>query len=180
MALLRRIIKASSNPGDVVLDPFCGCATACVAAEIEGRAWIGIDACEAAQDITRVRLAETSLDWNDNMLRVSMSPPKRMTAKPPAKAKRRERIADGIKDTLYGLQHGDCNGCGNHYRLKDMDIDHVHPVAHGGPSHMANLQLLCSHCNSVKGTGTMDDLAQRLADREKERKVRRNQLLKVI
>ena len=36
LALLDRIIKASSNPGDVVLDPFCGCATACVSAESFG------------------------------------------------------------------------------------------------------------------------------------------------
>ena len=43
LALLERIIKASSNEGDVVLDPFCGCATACVAAENLGRRWIGID-----------------------------------------------------------------------------------------------------------------------------------------
>ena len=37
LALLERIIKASSNEGDVVLDPFCGCATACVAADKLGR-----------------------------------------------------------------------------------------------------------------------------------------------
>ena len=43
LALLERIIKASSNEGDVVLDPFCGCATACVTAENLGRRWIGID-----------------------------------------------------------------------------------------------------------------------------------------
>ena len=41
LALLGRIIAASSNPGDVVLDPFCGCATACVAAENLGRQWVG-------------------------------------------------------------------------------------------------------------------------------------------
>ena len=41
LALLERIIKASSNEGDVVLDPFCGCATACVAAENLGRQWVG-------------------------------------------------------------------------------------------------------------------------------------------
>ena len=40
LALLERIIKASSNEGDVVLDPFCGCATACVAAENLGRRWM--------------------------------------------------------------------------------------------------------------------------------------------
>ena len=39
LALLERIIQASSNEGDVVLDPFCGCATACVAAEKLGRQW---------------------------------------------------------------------------------------------------------------------------------------------
>ena len=43
LALLERIIKASSNEGDVVLDPFCGCATACVAADKLGRKWVGID-----------------------------------------------------------------------------------------------------------------------------------------
>ena len=41
LALLERIIAASSNPGDMVLDPFCGCATACVAAEKLGRQWVG-------------------------------------------------------------------------------------------------------------------------------------------
>ncbi len=43
LALYERIIKASSNKGDLVLDPFCGCATTCVAAERTGRQWVGID-----------------------------------------------------------------------------------------------------------------------------------------
>ena len=43
LALLDRIIKASSNEGDIVLDPFAGCATACVSAETLGRQWVGID-----------------------------------------------------------------------------------------------------------------------------------------
>jgi site-specific DNA-methyltransferase (adenine-specific) len=42
-ALLERIIAASSNPGDIVLDPFCGCGTAVDAAQKLGRKWIGID-----------------------------------------------------------------------------------------------------------------------------------------
>ena len=42
-ALLERIIMASSNEGDVVLDPFCGCGTAVAVAERLGRRWIGID-----------------------------------------------------------------------------------------------------------------------------------------
>ncbi len=43
LALLERIIKASSNEGDIVLDPFCGCGTAVVAAQRLNRKWIGID-----------------------------------------------------------------------------------------------------------------------------------------
>jgi site-specific DNA-methyltransferase (adenine-specific) len=43
IALLERIILASSNPGDIILDPFCGCGTAIAAAEKLGRQWIGID-----------------------------------------------------------------------------------------------------------------------------------------
>src|SRR5438094_2338071 len=43
LALLERIISASSNKGDVVLDPFCGCGTAVHAAQKLGRKWIGID-----------------------------------------------------------------------------------------------------------------------------------------
>jgi site-specific DNA-methyltransferase (adenine-specific) len=43
IALLERIIQSSSNPGDVIMDPFCGCGTAIAAAEKLGRQWIGID-----------------------------------------------------------------------------------------------------------------------------------------
>ena len=58
LALLDLIIKASSDEGDMVLDPFCGCATACVAAERLDRQWIGIDISPDAEDITKLRLTE--------------------------------------------------------------------------------------------------------------------------
>ena len=59
LALLERIIAASSNPGDVVLDPFCGCATTMEAAHKLGREWIGIDiAIHAVKRVARVRLTE--------------------------------------------------------------------------------------------------------------------------
>ncbi|MFA7296230.1 MAG: DNA methyltransferase [Dehalococcoidia bacterium] len=58
-ALLERIISASSNPGDVVLDPFCGCGTATVAAHRLGRRWVGIDVTYLAVDLMRRRLADT-------------------------------------------------------------------------------------------------------------------------
>ena len=58
LALLHRIIKASSNEGDIVFDPFCGCATACVASQQLNRKWIGCDIEEKAADILVERLSD--------------------------------------------------------------------------------------------------------------------------
>ena len=66
LALLERIIKASSNEGDVVLDPFCGCATACVAADKLGRRWIGIDISPKAVELVNMRLQEAMGDLFHN------------------------------------------------------------------------------------------------------------------
>jgi site-specific DNA-methyltransferase (adenine-specific) len=55
-ALLERIIKASSNEGDVVLDPFCGCGTAIAAAQSLNRKWIGIDITHLAIGLIKQRL----------------------------------------------------------------------------------------------------------------------------
>jgi hypothetical protein len=59
VALLERIIQASSNPGDVVLDPFCGCGTTIDAAEKLGRKWIGIDVTQLATSLIKSRLRDT-------------------------------------------------------------------------------------------------------------------------
>ena len=56
LALLDRIIKASSNKGDVVFDPFCGCATTLVAADRLQREWIGIDISEKAAELVVERI----------------------------------------------------------------------------------------------------------------------------
>jgi DNA modification methylase len=58
LALLERIISASSNPGDVVLDPFCGCGTAIHAAQKLGRQWIGIDITPLAITLIEKRMTE--------------------------------------------------------------------------------------------------------------------------
>ena len=55
-ALLERIIESSSNPDDVVLDPFCGCGTAIEAAQKLGRRWIGIDVTHLAVGLIKYRL----------------------------------------------------------------------------------------------------------------------------
>jgi site-specific DNA-methyltransferase (adenine-specific) len=57
-ALLERIISASSNPGDVVLDPFCGCGTTIHAAQKLGRRWIGIDVTYLAINLIKRRLKD--------------------------------------------------------------------------------------------------------------------------
>ena len=59
VALLERIIQASSHPGDVVLDPFCGCGTTIDAAEKLGRDWIGIDVTQLAISLIKNRLSDT-------------------------------------------------------------------------------------------------------------------------
>ena len=56
LALLERIIQASSNPGDWVLDPFCGCGTAVAAAEKLGRKWIGIDVTHLSISLMKYRM----------------------------------------------------------------------------------------------------------------------------
>ncbi len=56
VALLERILAASSNPGDVVLDPFCGCGTTVHAAQKMGRRWIGIDITHLAIGLIETRL----------------------------------------------------------------------------------------------------------------------------
>ena len=56
IALLERIIKASSNEGELVFDPFCGCGTTVHAAQTLGRRWIGIDVCVNACKVIEQRL----------------------------------------------------------------------------------------------------------------------------
>lgn len=56
IALLERVITAGSKPGDIVLDPFCGCGTALVAAQTLGRRWIGIDITYLSIAVMRARL----------------------------------------------------------------------------------------------------------------------------
>jgi DNA modification methylase len=58
-ALLERIISASSKPNDLVLDPFCGCGTALVAAQKLGRRWVGIDITYLAIAVMKARLKDT-------------------------------------------------------------------------------------------------------------------------
>ena len=95
LALLERIIQASTNEGDVVLDPFCGCATACIAAHKLKRKYIGIDISKAAYVITiyRIFMGEyggvpgTAIKKESNLLEYKKVVP-RFTNQPPERTKK--------------------------------------------------------------------------------------------
>ena len=63
---------------------------------------------------------------------------------------------------LYGKQKGYCNGCGSHFEMRNFHVDHIVPTKKGGPDVDENLQLLCGHCNSVKGDRDMEYLMAKL------------------
>ena len=156
LALRRRIIAASSNEGDTVLDPFCGCATACIAAEIEHRQWAGIDIAPKAAELVRIRMEKELGLFYDGVHRTDI--PQRTDIEP----LRRYNHPDN-KRALYGEQDGNCNGCGEHFRPQNLTVDHIIARASGGTDHLTNLQLLCGHCNSVKGDRGQEYLLARLA-----------------
>ena len=155
IALLDRIIKASSNPEDVILDPFCGCATACIAAEKNVREWVGIDISAKAVDLVKSRMVKELGMFGQVIHRTDIPKRTDIVDFP---------IYKTHKHTLYGLQEGRCNGCKIHFPFRNFTIDHIVPQARGGQDHIENLQLLCGACNSMKGAGTMEELLAKLKE----------------
>ena len=168
LALLERIIKASSNTGDVVLDPFCGCATACVAAEQLGRQWIGIDISPSAEVITKIRLDDASeqgklMGPSLTEVLVRTDAPVRTDVTETA-VHRQLPKAHTHKHELYGKQEGKCAGCHYFLPFRNMTIDHIVPQARGGTDAKENLQLLCNACNSTKSTRSQSAFLERLRE----------------
>ena len=81
LALLDRIIRASSNEDDIVLDPFCGCATTLVAANRLERQWVGIDLSVKAGELVVERIKEGEGLFGDIQVREDI--PKRTDLGPP-------------------------------------------------------------------------------------------------
>ena len=140
LALLDRIIKASSNEGDMVLDPFAGCATACVAAERLDRQWVGIDISEKAAELVQTRIRkEIYLFHNFKPIHRSDIPKRTDLGEIPNYRTHRH--------LLFGKQEGHCNGCRMAFPFRNFTVDHIVPQSQGGTGHLDNLQLLCGACN---------------------------------
>ncbi len=166
LALYERIIQASSNPGDLVLDPFAGCATTCVAAERLGRQWVGIDIDLEAANVTLTRLqveveeGMTGGRWSNEYVAVEETPPERTDdAKPAApelvllgqtQRSRSLPVAE-LRALLVADVGRQCQGCGFKPPHEDyLQIDHKQPKSLGGKDSLDNRTLLCGPCNGKK------------------------------
>ena len=156
LELLYRIIKASSNKNEIVFDPFCGCATTCVAAQELDRRWIGIDIEKQAKDLVVQRLSTA------NKLFSKFTHLNKPPVRTDIEILDLKKNKAAIKEQLYKQQKGICAGCENEYPIKDFHIDHEIPKAKGGQDNIENLQLLCKNCNSVKGDRPMEYLLARI------------------
>ena len=177
ISLYERIVKASSNEGDIVLDPFCGCATTLVAAERLGRQWVGIDIWEKAKDVVIDRLEQEGLIVPKGIRKTIKArqtymfaqdlhfisiPPDRTDdgteAVPFLKTKLKVDEPKGRKmsraEMLEFLLHqkgSKCQGCDREFDdERFLELDHNTPRSDGGLNHISNRVLLCGPCNKAK------------------------------
>ena len=174
LALYERIIRASSDPGDIVLDPFCGCATTPIAAERLGRQWVGMDIWEGAYDrvVERLRaqpdaamhILASQVTFINNHGQGEQFPARtddNEVAAPALRLKTRRPTEpwQQINNTLMrriltAAQRHDglvgCAGCGRLLEPEFFHLDHIRPKSDGGENYITNRVLICGPCNSRK------------------------------
>ena len=164
LALYERMIEASSNPGDIVMDPFAGCATTPIAAERLRRKWIGIDIWDKAHAEVERRIENNRqlLTDPDPQVHYETKPPERTDggekAVPFLQVTERYKEPAGPKITRAEMfehliaQHGQrCQGCNRSFDdPRYLQLDHNTPRADGGLNHITNRVLLCGPCNMLK------------------------------
>ncbi|MCY4146166.1 MAG: DNA methyltransferase [Chloroflexi bacterium] len=182
LALYRRIITASSNEGDIVLDPFCGCATTPVAAEQLKRQWVGMDIWDGAKQAVQGRLRDEWLLEKAASSKMMFPHEVFILTEPPARTDDNEVAAQklnlkiqraqepwqrithrGMMNILSAAQASSggiiCAGCGRVLEREFMQLDHITPKSGRGENHIMNRILLCGPCNRRKGdTLTMPGL----------------------
>ncbi len=160
--LLKRIIEASSPRGGIVFDPFCGCATTCIAAEELNRQWIGIDISPKAAELVQTRiLNELGFAGREHQIIHRQDIPQRTDLGEIPKYNCKEN-----KNRLYGEQGGHCNGCREHFQMRHLEVDHIIARSQGGTDHIENLQMLCGNCNQIKGNRGHEYLLARMEGRK--------------
>ena len=165
ITLLNRILKASSNEGDIVLDPFCGCATTMVSAELLKRKWIGIDLSPKAAELVIARLKQYDIPFTQSDFNLTSRIPIRTDIVREMASTAAQRIS--LRNSLYEDQGGRCNLCHTYFtEPRHFDLDHILPVSKGGQDWIDNFQLLCGSCNSIKGNRTQEEARALLAARK--------------
>ena len=172
LALYDRMILTSSNEGNIILDPFCGCATTLVAAERKKRRWVGIDIWNKAHDAVIDRLRQEELLAPDGKpdgklfhighLYYETEPPQRtddgLEAVPFLRTKLKvqepkdRKMSRAEMVQLLLEQHGSrCQGCNRVFDdARYLELDHNAPRSDGGINHISNRVLLCGPCNKLK------------------------------
>ena len=154
--LLARIIATSCPENGTVLDPFCGCATACIAAELSGeRRWTGIDVSPKAAELVRERMEREVGVLYKGAVRTDIPLRTDLGDIPAYNSPTNRKL-------LYGEQGGSCAGCSTHFKPQHLEVDHIIARAKGGTDHLQNLQLLCGNCNRIKGNRGMEYLKAKL------------------
>jgi len=129
-----------------------------VASEKVERHWIGIDVEEMAFKLVRKRLKKEV--ERDDMFPIKAILRDDIPQRTDIKVDNRKKVEK--KHYLFGIQEGSCKGCKQVFEFRNFHIDHIVPKNKGGLDNIENLQLLCGHCNSVKGNRPMEYLITKL------------------